>query len=46
MEQGVNTVVWFNINLKKDDRGKPVIESCTDMACVSEVTLIIAYTQS
>ena len=36
VEQGVNVVVWFAINLLTDANGEPVITGGPDLNCVAE----------
>ena len=36
VEQGVNVVIWFAINLLTDDNGDPIITGGPNLTCVAE----------
>jgi len=42
VEQGVNVVIWFSINLSVDIHGQPVVTGGPDMDCVAEKIKAIA----
>jgi chitinase len=44
VEQGVNVLIWFSVNLAVDESGKPIVAGGPDMNCVATIVQQIRET--